>query len=93
MPSLEELDHLRVGKSRSLPSEDARPAYEPVDAVAATAKTTAIMAGAGALLSSVQNSLARQNIGMMGVFTKTGGTIATFGTGTGRFFSTFTIKG
>ncbi|KAF2096482.1 NADH-ubiquinone oxidoreductase 213 kDa subunit [Rhizodiscina lignyota] len=52
--------------------------YKPIDAVSETVKTTAIMGGAGAILSGVQNSLARQNLGLMGIFTRTGGTIVTF---------------
>ncbi len=79
MPLLEELDYLRVGRPRSLSSDEPSAQYEPVDAVATTVRTTAIMGAAGAVMSSVQNSLARQNIGAMGIFTRTGGTIATFG--------------
>lgn len=55
-------------------------AYHPKDAIGAALKTTAITGVAGALVSGIQNTLTKQNIGAMGVFTRTGGTIATFGT-------------
>lgn len=70
---------LRVAKSALVPVVDYSRPYQPVDALAQTVNTTAVMAGAGAVISGVQSTLTRQNIGVMGVFTKTGGTIATFG--------------
>lgn len=53
--------------------------YQPKDALAAAAQGTLVMGSAGALLSAVQNSLAKQNIGAMGFITRTGGTIGLFG--------------
>jgi len=53
--------------------------YQPKDAIGATVKATTITAAAGLFVSTVQNTLKRQNVGAMGVFTRTGGTIAVFG--------------
>jgi hypothetical protein len=53
--------------------------YQPQDAVGAAIKATAITGGAGAFISTIQNTLAKQNVGAFGVFTRTGGTIAVFG--------------
>ncbi|GAB7344745.1 hypothetical protein MBLNU457_3215t1 [Dothideomycetes sp. NU457] len=53
--------------------------YQPKDAIGATVKATMITTGAGLFVSTVQNTLKRQNVGAMGVFTRTGGTIAVFG--------------
>jgi len=54
-------------------------AYHPKDAVGAALKTTTITGVAGGLVSGIQNTLTKQNIGAMGVFTRTGSTIATYG--------------
>ena len=56
--------------------------YHPQDAVGAAINGTLITGTAGAFMSAVQNALARQNIGAMSVFTRTGGVIAVFGTAT-----------
>lgn len=53
--------------------------YQPKDAIGATVKATMITTGAGLFISTIQNTLKRQNVGAMGVFTRTGGTIAVFG--------------
>ncbi|KAJ9620993.1 hypothetical protein H2203_007580 [Taxawa tesnikishii (nom. ined.)] len=53
--------------------------YRPKDAIGETIKATMITTGAGAFISTVQNTLVKQNIGAMGMFTRTGGTIAVFG--------------
>lgn len=53
--------------------------YQPKDALAAAGQGTLVMGSAGALLSAVQNSLAKQNIGAIGFITRTGGTIGLFG--------------
>jgi len=53
--------------------------YEPKDALARAAQGTIVVGTAGALLSAVQNSLAKQNLGGMGFITRTGGTIGIFG--------------
>lgn len=55
-------------------------AYQAQDAVASTINTTAVMSAAGLFFSAVQNSLARANTPALGVITRSGGTIATFGT-------------
>jgi len=52
--------------------------YHPKDAVGAAINGTLITAGAGTLISAVQNTLAKRNVGPWGVFTRTGGTIAVF---------------
>jgi len=53
--------------------------FERRDAIGQGVKGSLIMGGVGSILSGVQNSLAKQNIGAMGVITRTGGTIAIFG--------------
>lgn len=55
--------------------------YHPQDAVGAAINGTLITGTAGAFMSAVQNALARQNIGAMSVFSRTGGVIAVFGMG------------
>lgn len=59
---------------------EASPVYHPKDAVTATIHTTLLTGGAGLFASAVQNTLAKQNVGPWGIFTRTGGTIAVFGT-------------
>lgn len=54
--------------------------YHPQDAIAATIKSATLTGGAGLLTSAVQNTLAKQNVGPLGIFFRTGGTIAVFGT-------------
>ena len=53
--------------------------YQPKDAIGGTIKATMITTGAGAFVSAIQNTLTKQNVGGMAVFTRTGGTIAVFG--------------
>lgn len=53
--------------------------YHAKDTISATIKATMITSTAGLFTSAVQNSLAKQNVGPLGIFTRTGGTIAMFG--------------
>lgn len=55
--------------------------YHPQDALARTVRTTMVTGGVGFLVAGVQNTLAKQNVGVFGVFSKFGGTFATFGMG------------
>ncbi|KAL8700591.1 MAG: hypothetical protein Q9224_000892 [Gallowayella concinna] len=56
-------------------------AYQPKDALSDTVQTTMIVGGAGVFVSAIQNTLTRQpNVTGWGVITRTGGTIALFGT-------------
>ncbi|KAI0965560.1 hypothetical protein F4678DRAFT_476556 [Xylaria arbuscula] len=50
--------------------------FHQKDAVKSGLQGALVGGGAGLLLSAVQNSLAKQNVGAWGVFTRTGGTIA-----------------
>ncbi|MCJ1256372.1 hypothetical protein MMC24_004193 [Lignoscripta atroalba] len=52
--------------------------YQPKDAVTMAIRSTMITGGAGAVVSSVQNTLTKQNVTAWGIFTRTGGTIAVF---------------
>ncbi|KAI0388863.1 hypothetical protein F5Y17DRAFT_470123 [Xylariaceae sp. FL0594] len=52
--------------------------YHRKDAISAGIQGAMVGGGAGLLLSAVQNSLAKQNVGAWGVFTRTGGTIVSF---------------
>ena len=56
------------------------PPYEYKDAVGGALWTTAVMGGVGLFVSSVQNTLTKQNTTAWGVLTKFGGTTVTFGT-------------
>ena len=53
--------------------------YRPKDAISQSIQGTLIVGGAGLLISAVQNTLAKQNVGAWGIFTRTGGTVGTFG--------------
>lgn len=53
-------------------------AYHPQDALKAGINGALITGTAGAFASAIQNSLHKKNIGMMGVFTRTGGTAFVF---------------
>lgn len=52
--------------------------YHAQDAIKASAKGTLVVGGAGLFLSAIQNSLQKNNIGAWGVFTRSGGTVASF---------------
>jgi hypothetical protein len=54
--------------------------YHPKDALGSAIKATAITTGAGLFVSTIQNTLTKQNHGAMGAFTKFGGTTAVYGT-------------
>ena len=64
--------------SASSPTDEASE-YKPKDAIEQTINTTLVVGGAGLFTAAVQNSLARENLGIMGVFTKFGGTTTSFG--------------
>jgi hypothetical protein len=49
--------------------------YHPKDAVGGAVKATLVTGAAGAFVSTIQNTLTKQNVGAFGVFTRTGGTI------------------
>ena len=53
--------------------------YQPKDALGAAITGTGVTGTAGLFVSTIQNSLARQNVVIMGIFWRSGGTIATFG--------------
>ena len=53
--------------------------FHPKDAVGAAIQGIFVTGVAGAFVSGVQNALAKQNYGVWGAVTRTGGTIAIFG--------------
>ena len=53
--------------------------YHHVDAITPAIKGTGITGTAGLLIAATQATLTKQNIGVLGAFTRYGGTIATFG--------------
>jgi hypothetical protein len=53
--------------------------YHPKDAVGDAIKATLVTGGAGAFISTIQNTLTKQNVGAWGVFTRSGSTIGIFG--------------
>ena len=67
-----------VSASGEMAQEEAM--YQPKDAVTLAIRSTIIMGGAGLTVSAIQNTLTKQNVSAMGVFTRTGSTIAVFGT-------------
>ncbi|KAF1970374.1 hypothetical protein BU23DRAFT_538077 [Bimuria novae-zelandiae CBS 107.79] len=52
--------------------------YHPRDTLANTANTTLQLTTAGAIIAGVQNTMRKQNVGAMGIITRSGGTIALF---------------
>jgi hypothetical protein len=58
---------------------DQEPTYHPRDALANTASTTLQTTAVGAIMAGVQNTLRRQNVGAMGIITRSGGVIALYG--------------
>jgi hypothetical protein len=52
--------------------------FHPRDALANTASTALQTTVAGAIIAGVQNTLRKQNVGAMGILTRSGGTIALF---------------
>jgi hypothetical protein len=57
--------------------------YHPRDTLANTANTTLQLSVAGTILAGVQNTLRKQNVGAMGIITRSGGIIAVFGASRG----------
>ena len=53
--------------------------YQPKDAVSTAIESTLITGGAGLAVSAIQNTLTKQNVAGWGIFTRTGGVIAIFG--------------
>ena len=53
--------------------------YVPQDTLSNTATTTLQTTAAGAILAGVQNTLRRQNVGAMGIITRSGHIIAIYG--------------
>ena len=53
--------------------------YQPKDTLKETFDATVLGTAVGFGASAVQNVLTKRNVGAMGVFSRTGGTIATFG--------------
>ncbi|EFX00879.1 NADH-ubiquinone oxidoreductase subunit [Grosmannia clavigera kw1407] len=52
--------------------------YHPEDAIKASAKGSLVVGGAGLFLAAIQNSLQKRNVGAWGVFTRSGGMVASF---------------
>lgn len=53
--------------------------FEPQDTIKNTINTTVQLTVAGAVFAGVQNTLRKQNVGAMGIVTRSGGIIAVFG--------------
>lgn len=53
--------------------------YHPKDALGDAVKAILVTGGAGAFISTIQNTLTKQNVGAWGVFTRSGSTIGIFG--------------
>lgn len=53
--------------------------FHPRDAVGNTTDTTFKLALVGAVIAGGQNALRKQNVGAMGIVTRSGGVIALFG--------------
>jgi hypothetical protein len=55
------------------------PTFHPQDALANTASSAIQTTIVGAVIAGVQNTLRKQNVGAMGIITRSGGLIALFG--------------
>jgi hypothetical protein len=53
--------------------------FEPRDTLANTANTALKLTVVGVIFAGVQNTLRKQNVGAMGILTKSGGIIALYG--------------
>lgn len=53
--------------------------FEPQDAIGKATKNAAMLGGAGLFLAAVQNTVAKENVGMFGIFSKFGSSTALFG--------------
>jgi len=53
--------------------------YHAKDSIGAAVKAVGVTGAAGAFVSTIQNTLTKQNVGAMGAFTRFGGTTAVFG--------------
>ena len=56
------------------------PPYQPKDAIGVALKGLMVTGAAGTMVSGIQNTLTKQNVSGWGIITRTGGTIAAFGT-------------
>lgn len=63
----------------TMASQTEEHSYHAQDAVSAALKATSLTGGVGLFAAAVQNTLTKQNVGPMGVFIKSGGTIGIFG--------------
>ncbi|EAT80533.1 hypothetical protein HBI56_190690 [Parastagonospora nodorum] len=57
---------------------DQTPTFHAQDALANTASTTLQLTAVGAIVAGVQNTLRKQNVGAMGIITRSGGIIALY---------------
>lgn len=53
--------------------------FRPKDTLANTGSTVLQTTAAGAIIAGVQNTLRKQNVGAMGIVTRSGGVIALYG--------------
>ncbi|KAJ5172903.1 hypothetical protein N7492_005496 [Penicillium capsulatum] len=52
--------------------------YHPQDAISVAMKATALTGGVGLFASAVQNTLTKRNVGPLGIFVRSGGTVTIF---------------
>lgn len=55
------------------------PMYEPKDAIGNSITNGVMLGGAGLFLAAVQSTVAKENIGMFGIFSRFGSSTALFG--------------
>lgn len=53
--------------------------FHPQDAIGGAVKNGTMLGGAGLFLAAVQNTMAKQNLGALGIFSRFGTTTALFG--------------
>ena len=53
--------------------------YQPQDALATTTRAIVMTGTAGIFLAAIKNTVAKENIGPFGIFSRFGGTVGTFG--------------
>ncbi|EEP80640.1 conserved hypothetical protein [Uncinocarpus reesii 1704] len=75
----------QLDSQATMTSSEEQSRYHPRDAISAAARTTLITGSVGLFTSAIQNTLAKQNVGPWGVFTRTGGTVTLFATMGGAY--------
>lgn len=77
--SRQTIHHPSTPSTATMAAEHTETHYHPHDAIGAAMKATTLTGGVGLFAAAVQNTLTKQNVGPLGIFFKSGGTIGIFG--------------